>query len=59
MTNDEAWWWLAVGQGSVAAGLALLRMDDPGLAAMWGVCFTLLGGVGTVVGAGVLMRLWK
>ena len=59
MDDAEAAWWVAGGLAAIAAGGLLLRADDPLLLPLWGVALVILGTVATVVGVGVLLRLWR
>jgi hypothetical protein len=59
VTDDDAWGWLIAGLALVLAGLVLLRVGDPFLAAMWGVGLGLSGGGAAVIGAGALLHLWR
>jgi hypothetical protein len=59
MTDEQAGWWVAAGLAQTLGGLILLRADDPFLLTLWGVAFLVTGGVTTVVGAGVALRLWR
>jgi hypothetical protein len=51
--------WLAAGLSAVAAGVWLLKRDDPYLLTLWGIGLVIIGGVGAVVGTGILLRLWR
>ena len=51
--------WLAAGMSSLAAGLWLLDRGDPFLLTLWGVGLAIIGIVATVLGLGLLLRLWR
>jgi hypothetical protein len=51
--------WLAGGMASLAAGVWLLRLDDPFLLTLWGVGFVINGLAASTVGAGKLLRVWE
>ena len=59
MTDREAYTAAGVGMALLLAGRTLLDRGDLALLALWGVAFTILGLVTVVVGAGVLLRLWR
>ena len=59
MNDREAGCWVAGGLVAIAAGFLLLKVDDPFLFPLWGVAFLIGGSVATVVGVGVLLRLWR
>ena len=59
MADDDAWGWLTTGLALLLAGVMLLRLDDPFLFTLWGVGLALGGGAVALVGAGVLLRVWR
>lgn len=61
MTDREAWRWVGIGAALLAIGALLLTMsgDAPFLLPMWGAGFATIGLMVLVVGAGVLLRLWR
>jgi hypothetical protein len=61
MTDREAWRWVGVGGALLLVGALLLAASGgtPFLLPMWGVGFATIGLMALVVGAGVLLRLWR
>lgn len=59
MSDEDAGWWVAAGLGQILVGLVLLDLTDPFLSTMWGIALLITGGTTTVVGVGVLLRLWR
>lgn len=51
--------WMAFGLATLAAGIWLLERDDPFLLTLWGTGLALIGLASTIVGAGMLLRLWR
>jgi hypothetical protein len=51
---------VAMGLLAIVLGLLLLVLfEDPILTTFWGVALILIGGVLSVLGLGVLLRLWR
>ena len=59
MNDQDAVCWVAGGLVAVCVGFLLLKVDDPFLLPLWGVACLIGGTVATVVGLGVLLRLWR
>jgi hypothetical protein len=59
MDDAAAGWCVAGGLAAIGGGLLLLKVDDAFLFPLWGVAFLVGGTVATVVGVGVLLRLWR
>lgn len=59
MDDACAGWTVVGGLVAIAAGRLLLQTTDPFLATLWGVAFVIGGAVAALVGAGVLLRLWR
>jgi hypothetical protein len=51
--------WLAFGLAAVALGVWLLKRADPYLLSMWGSGLIIIGVASAVVGAGMLLRVWR
>ena len=51
--------WMAGGLTALAAGIWLLRRDDPYLLTLWGVGLVLIGAIAAIVSTGMLLRVWR
>ena len=51
--------WIASGMSSLAVGLWLTDRGDPFLLTLWGVGLAVVGIAATILGLGLLLRIWR
>jgi hypothetical protein len=59
MQTPNGWNWLNGGLAFLVLGLVLLHRGELFLTLLWGTGLTVIGTALSVVGAGLLLRLWR
>ncbi|MGH2558009.1 MAG: hypothetical protein ACRDJH_03020 [Thermomicrobiales bacterium] len=59
MQTPNGWNWLNGGLVALLLGLLLLNQGDLFLTLLWGTGLTVIGTALSIVGAGLLLHLWR